>query len=78
MGTPPPTDSGDIGDATVLVAMGNDTADKTLSQLQGTTPPPSTGDDSDTDVSTVDTSESTTDVSGTDAPTGESSATGDA
>jgi hypothetical protein len=37
MGTPPPVDGGDALGATVLVAMGNDTADKTLDELQGIT-----------------------------------------
>jgi hypothetical protein len=37
---PAPTDTADVGGAGVLVAMGNDTADKTLDQLQGITPPP--------------------------------------
>jgi hypothetical protein len=32
---PAPTDTGEIGEATVLLAMGNDTADKTLDELQG-------------------------------------------
>jgi hypothetical protein len=45
MGAPPPVDTGDALGATVLVAMGNDTADKTLDELQGittTTAPAST------------------------------------
>ncbi len=33
--TPPPVGSGEIGDATVLVAMGNDIADIPLDELQG-------------------------------------------
>jgi hypothetical protein len=37
MGTPPPVDGGDAKGATVLIAMGNDTADKTLDELQGIT-----------------------------------------
>jgi hypothetical protein len=35
--TPPPIESGDLAGAGVLVAMGNDTADKTLEELQGIT-----------------------------------------
>lgn len=70
MGTPPPTDSGDIGDATVLVAMGNDTADKTLSQLQGTS---SGGDDDGGDSGTAD---SGTADSGTDESSDESDTAG--
>lgn len=37
MGSPPPVDTGDALGATVLIAMGNDTADKTLDELQGIT-----------------------------------------
>jgi hypothetical protein len=37
MGAPPPVDGGDALGATVLVAMGNDVADKTLEELQGIT-----------------------------------------
>ena len=39
---PPPVDTGDALGAGVLVAMGNDVADKTLDELQGITPPPTT------------------------------------
>jgi hypothetical protein len=55
MGTPPPVDGGDAKGATVLVAMGNDIADKTLDELQGittTTAAPET--------TTADSTESTT------------------
>jgi hypothetical protein len=55
MGTPPPVDGGDALGATVLVAMGNDIADKTLEELQGittTTAAPET--------TTADSTESTT------------------
>ena len=38
MGSPPPVEGGDLKGATVLVAMGNDTADKTLDELQGRAP----------------------------------------
>lgn len=34
---PAPTESGDLGEADVLVLMGNDIADKTLDEMQGTT-----------------------------------------
>ena len=37
MTVPPPIDTGDLAGANVLVAMGNDTADKTLDELQGIT-----------------------------------------
>ena len=55
LGTPPPVDGGDALGATVLVAMGNDVADKTLEELQGittTTAAPET--------TTADSTESTT------------------
>jgi hypothetical protein len=58
MGAPPPVDGGDALGATVLVAMGNDIADKTLEELQGittTTAAPET-----TAPDTSDASESTT------------------
>jgi hypothetical protein len=55
--TPAPTESGDIGDATVLVAMGNDTADKTLEELQGIEAPATTAA---TEGTTADTAEDTT------------------
>lgn len=37
---PPPVDSGTVNGAGVLIAMGNDTADKTLDELQGIAPAP--------------------------------------
>jgi hypothetical protein len=49
MGAPPPVDGGDARGATVLVAMGNDIADKSLEELQGittTTAPATTTADS--------------------------------
>jgi hypothetical protein len=52
MGSPPPVDGGDLKGATVLVAMGNDTADKTLEELQGIAPPSTTAPtDSTTETS---------------------------
>jgi hypothetical protein len=39
MGTPAPVESGEIGDASVVLAMGNDVADKTLDELQGLAAP---------------------------------------
>ncbi len=53
MGSPPPVEGGDLKGATVLIAMGNDTADKTLEELQGIAP-----------TSTAATTESTTESSG--------------
>lgn len=44
---PPPVDSGTLNGAGVLVAMGNDTADKTLDELQGITPAPTSPPTSD-------------------------------
>jgi hypothetical protein len=38
MGAPPPVESGDIGGASIVVAMGDDIADKTLEELQGRAP----------------------------------------
>lgn len=38
VGVPAPTASGEMGDATVLVLMGNDVSDKSLEQLQGLVP----------------------------------------
>lgn len=35
---PVPTESGELGDATVLILMGNDIADKSLEELQGLVP----------------------------------------
>ena len=51
LSVPAPVDSGDIGDATVLVAMGNDVSDQTLAELQGLAPA--------TDDTTDDTTETT-------------------
>jgi len=63
MGSPPPVDTGDALGATVLIAMGNDTADKTLDELQGitttttaapeTTAPESSGSSESTTESTT-------------------------
>ena len=38
MGAPPPVESGDIGGASIVVAMGDDIADKSLEELQGRAP----------------------------------------
>jgi hypothetical protein len=60
MGAPPPVDTGDALGATVLIAMGNDTADKTLDELQGittTTAPATTIADA---TGSTDSTESTT------------------
>jgi hypothetical protein len=39
LAVPAPTDDGEIGDGSILVAMGNDTADKPLDELQGRVAP---------------------------------------
>lgn len=44
MGVPAPVESGDIGDASIVVSMGNDTADRSLEELQGLVVPDSTDD----------------------------------
>jgi len=58
MPTPPPVDTGDLLGAGVLVAMGNDTADKTLEELQGIATTTTTGapTDSSAESSTPSTS----------------------
>ena len=57
LGTPPPVDGGDALGATVLVAMGNDIADKTLEELQGITTTTTTAAP---ETTTADSTESTT------------------
>jgi hypothetical protein len=68
---PAPTDDGEIGDATILLAMGNDTADKTLDELQGRVPPEDTGDDATGEETTGEATEETTGEA-TEETTGES------
>ncbi|MAT04861.1 MAG: hypothetical protein CL424_07445 [Acidimicrobiaceae bacterium] len=53
VGVPAPVDGGETGDATVIVSMGNDTADETLESLQGRAPA--------TDDTTADTTDDTGD-----------------
>jgi hypothetical protein len=53
------TESGELGEANVLVLMGDDVADKSLEELQGLTPPVTTDDT--TEDTTDDTTEDTTD-----------------
>ena len=60
MGAPPPVDGGDALGATVLVAMGNDIADKTLEELQGITTTTTAAPETTTADSTESTTESTT------------------
>ena len=69
MGVPAPVESGNPGDATVVVSMGNDTADETLESLQGR----STSTDDSTDDSSTDSTDSTDDGSTDDGSTDDSS-----
>lgn len=65
------TESGELGEANVLVLMGDDVADKSLEELQGLAPADTTGDTTDdttgettddtTDGTTEDTTDGTTD-----------------
>ncbi len=61
MGVPAPTESGDIGDATIVVSMGNDTADRSLEELQGLVAPTEDTTDDSTDDGGDDTTDDTTD-----------------
>jgi len=60
MGAPPPVEGGDALGATVLVAMGNDIADKTLEELQGITTTTTAAPETTTADSTESTTASTT------------------
>ena len=66
MGAPPPVESGDIGDASIVVAMGDDIADKTLEELQGRAPATSeaTAEASTTEETSEATAEETTTTTG--------------
>lgn len=69
---PAPTESGEIGDASILVAMGNDTADKSLDELQGRLPTADdTADDTDEDTSDGTGDEDTGDGGTTDEDAGD-------
>ena len=71
---PAPTTDGEIGDASILLAMGNDTADKSLDELQGrVAPADDTADEATGDATDEATSETTGDATGeaTDEATGE-------
>lgn len=57
VGTPAPTESGELGGATVVVLMGNDVADRSLEELQGGVVVDDTADTSES--TDEDTSEST-------------------
>jgi hypothetical protein len=77
LAVPAPIDDPDaLGDATIILAMGNDIADKELDELQGRVPP-TTGDET-TGESTGDesTGESTGDETTGDETTGESTGDG--
>ena len=59
LGVPAPVESGETGDATIVVAMGNDTADKTLAVLQGReAPAPADSSDDESDESDGESDES--------------------
>lgn len=60
MGSPPPVEGGDIQGAGVVVAMGNDIADKTLDELQGITTTTGAPTDSTSESTTANSTESTT------------------
>jgi len=61
LAVPAPTDTGELGDdVTVLVAMGNDTADKTLDELQGRVAAPAPDDSGDEDTGDEDTGDEST------------------
>jgi hypothetical protein len=66
MGTPAPVADGDIGDATVLIAMANDTADKSLEELQGRAPAADTGGDDGETTDTTDGDDTTDTTDGDD------------
>lgn len=66
--TPPPVDSGSVGEAGVLVAMGNDIADKSLEELQGLVAP-STSAAPSSDATGSDTSSSGDSSSDASTPT---------
>jgi len=71
MGVPAPVESGDIGDASIVILMGNDTADTPLDELQGCAAPPaeeSSTEESSTEESS--TEESTTETTATETTTG--------
>jgi hypothetical protein len=74
MGAPPPVESGDIGGATIVVAMGDDIADKSLEELQGRAPA-TTADTADETTSDETTSEETTDEETTGEETAEETTT---
>ncbi len=61
--TPAPTESGELGDASVLVLMGDDIADKPLDELQGRVAPATTAAPTDTTADDAG-SDTTDDTSG--------------
>jgi hypothetical protein len=66
LGVPAPVESGEIGDATIVVAMGNDIADKSLAELQGRVAPAS--EEAPTETSAPETSAPETSAPETSAP----------
>jgi hypothetical protein len=65
MGAPPPVESGDIGGASIVVAMGDDIADKTLEELQGRAPAATTAEESAEESTTEQTADETAEDSTT-------------
>lgn len=61
VGTPAPTESGELGGATVVVLMGNDVADRSLEELQGGVVVDDTTDDATAEDTAEATGEDTTD-----------------
>lgn len=61
MGTPAPVETGEVGDASIVVAIGNDVSDKSLAELQGLVAPAATDDTTPDDTTPDDT---TADTSG--------------
>jgi len=57
MGVPAPVESGEIGDATIVVAMGNDVADKSLAELQGRVAPAAEEESDETEEESDETEE---------------------
>lgn len=57
---PAPTSDGELGDASVLLALGNDTADKPLDELQGRVPAADDSSDESSDDATDETSDDAT------------------
>ncbi len=73
LAVPAPTETGEIGEATVLLAMGNDTADKSLDELQGRVAPATTAPATTTTAPGEETGEESTSEESTSEETSEES-----